>query len=90
MTTFTSPPHSPGSRTPQDTLPAPSAMSSIWLIAQREISTRARTKSFVITTGVLMAVMSRSGGDWKMRAVGDGFKAKTPRAAEKYLGRYLE
>ncbi len=41
-------------------------------------------------TGVLMAVMSRSGGDWKMRAVGDGFKAKTPRAAEKYLGRYLE
>ena len=41
-------------------------------------------------TGVLMAVMSRSGGDWKMRAVGDGFMAKTPREAERYLGRYLE
>ncbi|MFF0708620.1 TerD family protein [Gordonia sputi] len=41
-------------------------------------------------TGVLMAVMSRSGGDWKMRAVGDGFQAKTPREAERYLGRYLE
>ncbi|WP_040519118.1 TerD family protein [Gordonia aichiensis] len=41
-------------------------------------------------TGVLMAVMSRSGSDWKMRAVGDGFKAKTPKAAQKYLGSYLE
>lgn len=75
MTTFTSPPRSPGSRTPQDTLPAPSAMSSIWLIAQREISTRARTKSFVITTGVLMAVIVIGLIIWKI-AGGGGTSAE--------------
>jgi ABC-2 type transport system permease protein len=33
------------------------AMTSVWLIAQREISTRARTKSFVLSTVALMLVI---------------------------------
>lgn len=40
-------------------------------------------------TGVAMAVLSRAGGDWKMRAIGDGFNAKTPKKAEPHVHRYL-
>ncbi|NDK88433.1 ABC transporter permease [Gordonia desulfuricans] len=36
---------------------APSASSAIWLIARREIVTRAKTRSFVITTGALMLII---------------------------------
>ncbi|MEO9328452.1 TerD family protein [Gordonia aurantiaca] len=40
-------------------------------------------------TAVAMAVISRDGGDWKLRAIGDGFNAKTPKKALPHVGRYL-
>ena len=40
-------------------------------------------------TAVAMAVISRDGGDWRLRAIGDGFNAKTPKKALPHVGRYL-
>ncbi|MFT4396136.1 TerD family protein [Gordonia lacunae] len=40
-------------------------------------------------TAVAMAVISRDGGEWKLRAIGDGFDAKTPKKAVPHVGRYL-
>ncbi|GAA11481.1 TerD family protein [Gordonia alkanivorans] len=40
-------------------------------------------------TAVAMAVISREGGEWKLRAIGDGFNAKTPKKALPHVGRYL-
>ncbi|MFE0749665.1 TerD family protein [Gordonia sp. NPDC058843] len=40
-------------------------------------------------TAVAMAVISRDGGEWKLRAIGDGFNAKTPKKAVPHVGRYL-
>jgi len=40
-------------------------------------------------TAVAMAVISRDGGEWKLRAIGDGFNAKTPKKAVPLVGRYL-
>lgn len=41
----------------QSNFASPSATSAIWLVAQREITTRAKTKSFLITTALLMIVI---------------------------------
>ncbi len=38
-------------------VPQSSAAQSIWLVAQREIVTRAKTRSFLISTGLLMVVI---------------------------------
>ncbi|ANY22803.1 TerD family protein [Gordonia terrae] len=40
-------------------------------------------------TAVAMAVISRDGGEWKLRAIGDGFNAKTPKKAISHVGTYL-
>ncbi|RPA64791.1 stress protein [Gordonia oryzae] len=40
-------------------------------------------------TGVTMAVISRENGEWKLRAVGDGFHGKTPRDAVPHAARHL-
>lgn len=40
-------------------------------------------------TGVAMAVIAREGGEWKLRALGDGFQAKTPRDALPHLFGYV-
>ncbi|WP_238422658.1 TerD family protein [Gordonia sp. 'Campus'] len=40
-------------------------------------------------TAVAMAVISRDAGEWKLRAIGDGFDAKTPKKALAHVGRYL-
>ncbi|MCH5641269.1 MULTISPECIES: TerD family protein [unclassified Gordonia (in: high G+C Gram-positive bacteria)] len=40
-------------------------------------------------TGVVMAVINREGPQWKLRAIGDGFQARTPKKAEKLVDRYL-
>ncbi|MFT4086031.1 MAG: TerD family protein [Gordonia sp. (in: high G+C Gram-positive bacteria)] len=40
-------------------------------------------------TAACMAVVSREGGEWKLRAIGDGFNAKTPNKAVNQVTRYL-
>ncbi len=40
-------------------------------------------------TGVTMAVISRENGEWKLRAIGDGFQGKTPRDAVPHAARHL-
>ncbi len=40
-------------------------------------------------TAIAMAVISRDGGEWKLRAIGDGFNAKTPKKALPHVGQYL-
>ncbi|WP_405136184.1 TerD family protein [Nocardia sp. NBC_01388] len=40
-------------------------------------------------TGLAMAKLYRSGGDWKMQAIGDGFQAKHPGEAVPQLGRWV-
>ncbi|EON33440.1 Stress protein [Gordonia terrae C-6] len=40
-------------------------------------------------TAVAMAVISRDGGEWKLRAIGEGFNAKTPKKAVSHVSRFL-
>lgn len=40
-------------------------------------------------TGVTMAVVNREGGDWKLRAIGEGFNAKTPKKALPFVVPHL-
>lgn len=40
-------------------------------------------------TALAMAKLYRSGGDWKMQAIGDGFQAKHPGEAVPQLGRWV-
>ncbi|MBD0862100.1 TerD family protein [Gordonia sp. zg691] len=40
-------------------------------------------------TAVAMAVISRDGATWKLRAIGDGFNAKTPKKAQPHVTQYL-
>ncbi|MFV3113954.1 TerD family protein, partial [Gordonia amicalis] len=40
-------------------------------------------------TAVAMAVISRDGDEWKLRAIGEGFDAKTPKKALSHVGKYL-
>lgn len=48
------------------------AMASVWLIAQREMSTRARTKSFILSTVALMLVIVIGLIVWKAFSGGSG------------------
>lgn len=40
-------------------------------------------------TGVTMCVVHREGGDWKLRAIGEGFNGKTPKKAIEFVTPYL-
>ncbi|SDU55212.1 Stress response protein SCP2 [Gordonia westfalica] len=40
-------------------------------------------------TAVAMAVIGRDGDEWKLRAIGEGFDAKTPKKALAHVGKYL-
>lgn len=70
----------PGARRPGDAIPAPTLRASVALIAGREITSRVRSKSFLISTGILLALViasivgthlfTSSLGDTKVAAVG--------------------
>ncbi|NED60938.1 ABC transporter permease, partial [Streptomyces sp. SID10244] len=43
----------------------------IWLVAEREIATRAKTRSFLISTGLLMVVIIVGAVVWSALSGGD-------------------
>ncbi|MDL9948818.1 ABC transporter permease [Gordonia sp. ABSL11-1] len=61
----------PTPRMPSDHAAGAGAAQAIWLIAEREIVTRAKTRSFLISTGLLMVVIIVGAVVWSAFSGGD-------------------
>jgi ABC-2 type transport system permease protein len=61
----------PAPRVPSDNAAGAGAAQAIWLIAEREIVTRAKTRSFLISTGLLMVVIIVGAIVWSAFSGGD-------------------
>ncbi|MEV8273445.1 ABC transporter permease [Microbacterium sp. NPDC077184] len=66
---------------------APSAAQSVWLVAEREIGSKLRSKAFVISSAILMLV-SLAGVIWAGFAAGSS--SETPVAVTSDSARYVE